>query len=142
MYRRFLALMHDGAYRQINQDRAHCAEADAGKWEQSADGTLRLHSAHRALRFRALLAGPLSVVLDSQEKLDRLPSLAAAIRRFLDGTGDAVFAEPTMAEFDGQGLVVLAPTAETFPRADLESLVRQIDHATRPNARARTSSPC
>ncbi len=129
VYRRFLELMHDGAYRQINQDRTHCAEADAGKWEQSADGTLRLHSTHHALRFRALVAGPLSVVLDSREKLDRLPTLAAAIRRFLDGTGDAVFAAPTVAEFDGQGLVVLAPAAETFPRSDLQSLVQQIDHA-------------
>ena len=34
-----------------------------------------------------------------------------------------------MAEFDGQQLVTVSPTAETYPRADLQSLVRQIDHA-------------
>ena len=129
VYRRFLALMHDGMYRQIDQERTHCAETDTGRWEQAADGTLRLHSTHHALRFRALLAGPLSVVLDSQEKLDGLPSLATAIRRFLDATGDAIFAAPTVADFDGQHLVALDPTAETFPRADLQSLARQIDHA-------------
>ncbi len=58
-----------------------------------------------------------------------MPSLATAIRRFLDATGDAVFAARTVAEFDGRRLVAMAPTAETFPRADLQSLVQQIDHA-------------
>ena len=129
VYRRFLELMHDGVYRQINQDRTHCAEADVGRWEQAADGTLRLHSTHRALRFRALLAGPLSVVLDGQEKLDHLPSLATAIRHFLDATGDEIFEVHAVAEFGTQQLVAVSPAAETFPRADLQSLVQQIDHA-------------
>lgn len=123
VYRRFLALMQDGAYRQINQDRTSCAEVDQGTWDQTPDGAVRLHSTRHALRFRALLAGPLSVVLDSQEKLDALPRMAAAIRRFLDETHDRVFAASTVDELGA----VISPGVETFSREETQSLLQQVE---------------
>ena len=130
VYRRFLALMQGGAYRQIDQDRGTCEEVDQGTWEQTADGSLLLHSTHRALRFRALIAGPLSVVLDSQEKIDGLPVLATAVRRFLASTGDSVFTATSASEFAAPPVVLtVAADAETFRRDDLQSLLPQLEHA-------------
>ena len=123
VYRRFLALMHDGAYRLIHQDRTACTEVDQGTWDQTSDGAVRLHSARHALRFRALLAGPLSVVLDSQEKIDALPRMAVAIRKFLDETRDQVFAAGNVRDLGA----VVSPGAETFSREEAQSLLRQVE---------------
>lgn len=131
VYRRCLELMHDGDYRQIDKDRTSCREVDGGKWEQGRDGAVKLHSIHHALRFRALLAGPLSVVLDSQTKLDALPVLAASIRKFLASTQDTVFAPRTVEEYAGlPAVVAVDPRAETYRRDDLTALLRQIDDVT------------
>ena len=128
VYRRFLALMHDGAYRQINQDRTACAEVDQGTWDQTPDGVVRLHSTRHALRFRALTAGPLTVVLDSQEKLNALPRLAASIRRFLDSTQDGVFRTVAADELGADpASVAVGQGAETFSRDDVQSLLRQAE---------------
>lgn len=130
VYQRFLALARDRSYHQYNKDRTSCHEVDQGTWEQATDGTVRLHSVHHALRFRALLAGPLTAVLDSQAKIDALPSLASAIRRFLDSTGDTVFAAQTIVEYDPPpALAAIDSRAETYRRDDLFSLLRQLDHA-------------
>lgn len=130
VYRRCLELMRDGAYRQIDKDRTSCREVDEGRWEQLPDGTVRLHALHHALRFRALLAGPLTVVLDSQAKLDALPALAAAARRFLTPTQDTIFAARTVEEYAGPPLTVaIDPHAETYRRDELFALLRQIDDA-------------
>ena len=130
-YRRFLELRRDGAYLQINQDRTSCREVDEGTWEQAANGMVRLHSVHHALRFRALLAGPLTVVLDSQAKLDAMPSLAAAVRRFLASRGYMVFTPHTVDECNlSLAVVAIDPGAETYRRDELTALLQQLDDAT------------
>ena len=129
VYARFLTLRRDGTFQQINKDPTACAEVDGGTWEQ-ANGIVRLHSVHHAMRPRALLAGPLCVVLDSPEKVAALSALATAAARFAESTEDRVFAASDVGEFSAPPLVVTLPTgAETFTRADLVSLVAQTANA-------------
>lgn len=126
---RCLDLSHDGTYRQIDQDRTTSTEVDRGTWEQATDDTVLLHSTGRGLRFRALLAGPLTVVLDSPGKIAALPEVAAAIRRLLENWKDVVFTAKTAAELNSPpALVSVDRQAETIRREDLLSLALQIDN--------------
>ena len=128
VYSRSLCISHDGTYRQINRDSAAAKEVDRGTWEQASDATVRLHSTYRGLRFRALLSGPLAVVLDSPEKIAALPEVAGAIRRLLAAAQDAVFAADTAREFgSAEAKVTVDRQAETFRREDLASLAAEID---------------
>ena len=91
-----------------------------------------MHSTYRGLRFRALLAGPLTVVLDSPGKLAALPEMAAAIRRLLETSEDVVFAAKTAAELNAPPAVAsVDQRAETIRREDLLSLAAQIDDTIR-----------
>ncbi len=127
-YSRYLSLSHDGTYRQINQDADATVEADRGTWEQDARSVVLLHSTHRGLRFRALLSGPLTVVLDSPGKIDALPGVAEAIHRLLAGSEDAVFAAADAGELGGLPAVVSVDRgAEIFSRAEVSGLCAQIE---------------
>ena len=131
VYHRFLQLARDGSYRQITREPTTAAEVDRGTWTQDADGTVLLHYTYGGLRFRALLGGPLSITLDDPQKFGRLPLAASAIRRWLVGSPNAVFAADTLSELAlPPAVVTLDPAAESFSRADLESLAAQIDEFT------------
>lgn len=128
VYSRYLSLARDGTYRQINQDRDATVEADRGTWEQDAQATLSLHSTLRGLRFRALLSGPLTVVLDEADKLDALPALAAAIRRQLDAVPASVFDASDAGELAAPpAAVAVDRRADSFSRPDLSNLLAQIE---------------
>jgi hypothetical protein len=132
---RLLDLEPGGAYRQIDVDRTSSTETDLGTWEQDAKGAILLHPTCDGLRFRALFSGPLNIVLDRPGTMEALPSLAAAIRRFLAQSDDEVFSRTGISEIqaalptqDASGPAIsIAPDAETFSRADLISLGRQLD---------------
>ena len=132
---RLLDLEPGGTYRQIDVDGSVAAESDRGTWEQDAQGAILLHPTLSALRFRALSAGPLTIVLDRPGVLPTLPLLAGGMRRFLAQSGDDVFARSGIAEI-GTALqtadvpplaLSIGQEAETFSRADLLSLAHQID---------------
>ena len=134
VYSRLLDLATDGTYRQIDVDRTSSVETDRGHWETDASGEFLLHPAADGLRFRALTAGPLTVVLDRPGTMAALPSLAAEIRRFLGETGDAVFARSGIAQIQTAlpadapaDVLSIDPSAETFTRSDLFSLAHRID---------------
>ena len=128
VYRRFLQLAHDGSYRQIDREHTAAAEVDRGTWTQDTDGTVLLHFTRGGLRWHALLSGPLSITLDDPQKYDALPAAAAAIRRWLARSGDDVFTPDDLHELPISPLVIAVdPKAESFRRAELETLVRQID---------------
>ena len=127
-YSRYLRLSHDGSYQQINQDSTGSTEVDRGTWEQGADTSVLLHSEQRGLRFRALRSGPLTVVLDSPEKIAALPEVAAAIRRLLANSQDDVFEADAAHDLDASPATVSVDRqAETFSRNDLISLAAQSD---------------
>lgn len=127
VYSRCLNLSHDGTYRQINRDPVGATEVDQGTWEQTADGTVALHSTYRGLRFRALQSGPLTVQLDSIAEVDALPEVGAAVRRLLDEARSDVF---STADVEGlntpPAAVMVARGAESFLRQDLSGLAGQI----------------
>ncbi len=128
VYRRFLWLARDGSYQQINRDGSAAAEVDRGTWEQDPAGTVLLHFTRNGLRFRALLSGPLSIMLGSTQKPADLAAAADVIRRWLGQTSDAVFAAASVGELALAPVVLtIDPQAESFRRAALESIVRQID---------------
>ena len=132
VYSRCLVLLHDGTYRQIDQDHTNSEEVDRGTWEQADDDTVLLHSTLRGLRFRALLVGPLTVVLDSPGKISALPEISAAILRLLATSEDAVFAASTAAELNSPPATMSVDRqVETFRREDLLALVAQIDDTVR-----------
>ena len=129
-----LAFAPDGTYRQIDVDRTTSAETDRGKWERDGQGNLLVHPSRDGLRFRALVSGPLTIVLDRPGTLTLLPLLADLARRFLADNEDSVFARTGIAEIEAglpEGSVANAlwieAEAETFSRADLVDLARQID---------------
>ncbi len=128
VYRRFLQLARDGSYRQINRERAAAAEVDRGTWTQDADGTVLLHFTRGGLRWHALLSGPLSITLDDPQKFDALPVAATAIRRWLAASSDDIFASGSIHALATAPVVLqVDPKAESFRRAELETLARQID---------------
>ncbi len=128
VYRRFLQLSHDGSYRQIDREHTASAEVDRGTWTQGTDGTVLLHFTRGGLRWHALLSGPLSITLDDPQKYGALPGAAAAIRRWLAQSGDDVFTPDDLHELRVSPLVIAVdPKAESFRRAELETLVQQID---------------
>ena len=128
VYRRLLRLGRDGFYRQINRERNTAAEVDRGTWTQDPDGTVLLHDTHGGLRFRALFGGRLSLDLADPARFGGLPTAADAIRRFLAGTNDVVFAADALAESPLNTVgITLEPAVESFGRDDLESIARQID---------------
>ena len=132
VYSRSLWLSSDGTYRQIDQDRSTSVEVDRGTWEQLADASVLLHSTYRGLRFRALLGGPLTLVLDSPEKIAALPAVSAAIHRLLANSEDIVFEAETAGELSVTPAVVSVDRhAETLRRDDLLSLAAQIDDTIR-----------
>ena len=133
--RRLLDFDADGTYRQIDVDNSSSAETDRGTRELDARGAVLLHPTHDGLRFRALVSGPLTIVLDRPGVLSILPVLAGGMRRFLNQSGDDVFArtgiaeiqaDPALSDVPARALAI-DPNAETFSRADLISLARQID---------------
>ena len=130
-YARCLDLMRDGTYRQINRDGHGSEEVDRGTWDQAAGGVLRLHARRHALRFHALVAGPLSVTLDSQAQRDALPALYHDIAGFLAASEDTVFSARDVAELvrhrnEEACRLDIARDAETCGRAELVALTRQI----------------
>ena len=139
VYARFFWFQADGRYRQINRDRSAAEEVDRGTWEQTGAGEIVLHPTHGMLLFRALSAGPLLVMLDTQGRIDSLPTLRGKIVSFLQSYQDPVFARgavselvsvlvdastPPMPEF---ARVDLPPAQDTFERSDLEKLLHLID---------------
>jgi len=135
VYKRLLHFERNGVYHEIDQDRWTSAETDRGTWEQDSHGAVLLHPTTRALRFRALFAGPLTVVLDRPEALPALPLLRDAIHAFLARSEDAVFARSGVDEMrvrppgsgESIGLLSIDPHVETFARAELESLQSQLN---------------
>ena len=127
-YQRFLLLARDGTYRQINRERTVAAEVDRGTWEQDATGTVLLHFTHGGLRFHTLLSGPLAITLDNPQNFAALPTAANAIRRWLALSSNTVFAADNAPELGiAPFFLTVDPKAESFRRADLESLARQMD---------------
>lgn len=131
-YRRLLHFAPGAAYSEIDQDRTTNAETDRGAWEQDARGLILLHPVFHALRPRALVAGPLALVLDRPGALEAAPLLADSIRAFLGRNEAGVFAADDARELDVRPPGFDAPlslvrTSSAFARADLESLLRQID---------------
>lgn len=128
VYGRFLKLARDGSYQQINRDHTVAAEVDRGTWEQDAGGTLLLHFTRDGLRFRALLSGPLSIPLDPAQRVDDLAAAATAIRLWLTQSSDVAFATGSLREISVAPVILsVDPKAESFRRAELETLARQID---------------
>ena len=131
VYRRFLALTHDGAYRQIDKDRTSCAEVDQGTWEQAADGT-RAAAFHPSRVAIPRAAGGSAWRGARQSGEDRRAApLAAAIRRFLASTEDTIFdarpstnstRRPLRRSFD-------PPRGNLPPRPTCSPSLRQIDDA-------------
>ena len=131
VYSRFLQFSRDGSYRQIDQGTEETKEVDRGTWEQAEGSSVRLHSTFRGLRFRALRSGPLTVVLDSGDKVAALPEMARGARRLLAESQDAVFAASTAAELGVPPAVVeVDRRAETFRRDELIALAAQMDDAS------------
>jgi hypothetical protein len=131
-YRRLLHFSPGAAYSEIDQDRTTNAQTDRGAWEQDARGLILLHPVFHALRPRALVAGPLALVLDRPGALEALPILAEGIRAFLSGAQAGIFAADDARELDVRPPGFDAPlsfvqSSSAFARADLESLLRQID---------------
>ena len=133
VYARCLDLLRDGTYRQINRDEHGSEEVDHGTWEQSAGGMLRLHATRHALRFHALVAGPLSVALNSQAQRDALPTLYHDIAGFLATADDAVFSTRDVADLVTNGIkdeepcrLDISRQTETCSRGDVIALTRQI----------------
>ncbi len=128
VYRRFLQLSRDGSYRQIERERTTAAEVDRGTWTQDTDGTVLLHFTRGGLRWHALLSGPLSIMLDDPRKFGALPTAAIAIHRWLAQSGSDIFPADNVHELPTSPVsLALDPKAESFRRAELETLVRQID---------------
>ena len=127
-YSRFLRLSRDGSYQQIDQNSTGSTEADRGTWEQEADAVVLLHAERRGLRFRAVRSGPLTVVLDSPDKIAALPEVAAAIRRLLAASQDDVFEADAAHDLGAPpAAVTVDRRAETFSRSDLVALAAQSD---------------
>ena len=128
VYSRYLHLRQDGSYQQINQDHTGSAEADRGTWEQTQGGIVLLHSTRRGLRFRALLSGPMSVVLDRPDVMAALPQLAKAIEQLLNTSEDAVFESQAARDLSvAPATVAVDRQAETVQRNELEALAAQIE---------------
>lgn len=126
-YSRYLSLARDGTYRQIDQSRAGAVEVDRGSWEQAPDHTVALHSTYRALRFRALRSGPLTLLLDEVGKVDALPQVAASIQSLLAREQAAVFAASDAGKLDAPPATVhLDKGVESFRREELLVLAAQI----------------
>ena len=132
-YARCLDLQRDGTYRQINRDEHGSEEVDRGTWDEAAGGLLRLHASRHALRFHALVAGPLSVALDSQAQRAALPALYHDIAGFLAASDDAVFATRDVRDLVTRGTggeepcrLDIARRTETCSREELVALSRQI----------------
>lgn len=139
VYARALWFQKDGTYRQINRDRTSSEEVDRGTWTQSGTGEVALHPTNGRLCYRALSAGPLLVILASQEQIDTLPMLRAKIAGFLQAYQDQIFSRSAATELvatvvggaqsggAGGACVVLPDRDETINRSDLENLLPLID---------------
>ena len=128
VYSRYLHLLRDGSYQQINQDGQGSAETDRGRWEQTREGVVLLHSTRRGLRFRALLSGPMCLVLDGPEIMAALPRVAAAIRQLLATSEDAVFAAQAARDLSvPPATVAVRRQAEVVQRVELAALATQIE---------------
>ena len=128
-YARCLDLLRDGTYRQINRDEHGSEEVDRGTWDQSAAGVLRLRATRHALRFHALVSGPVSVALDSRAKRDAVPALHEAVGAFLAASEDAVFSARDVAGIGGGNVpsrLDITGQAGTCSRQNLEALARQM----------------
>lgn len=140
VYARFLWFQPSGHYRQINRDRTTSEEVDLGVWEQTAGGEIALHPTNGMLLFRALSAGPLLVMLDTQSRVDSLVTLRNAMVNFLRVYQDSFFARSALSDLGQEktpeqagatapehAQVVLSEGVDTFERSDLENLLRRID---------------
>ena len=128
VYRRFLQLSRDGSYVQINREHAVATEVDRGTWTQEADGTVLLRFTRGGLRWHALVAGPLSISLVDPQTFGALSTAAGTMRRWLAQSSDDVFAAEHLGELaQPPVMLTLDPKAESFRRAEVEALVRQID---------------
>jgi hypothetical protein len=85
----FVELRSDGTYRTIDRVHLGVSEDDAGRWRQTATGTLLLCSSHR---FGVIESGGLWVSVVDREIYDQLPDLRDVIRRLL-ATHKEEFAE-------------------------------------------------